>query len=167
MDDQVMGTRPRAEYTRAEQRFSVLLRERLHDLVQGKRNDLWLLRRYPEEPHRLGVMALPAGGPGDELRLPVVEALVREAIGFVSPDGAGGPVSQCEAPDGGVVEYQSFSTKFPHIVLERTDRYALEGSAPVEITWRLQRVQNQRAQVQINRLLDAANLAFEFVRLVR
>ena len=41
------------------------------------------------------------------------------------------------------------------------------ASEPLFSEWRLRRVQNQRAQVQINRLLDAANLAFEFVRLVR
>jgi hypothetical protein len=34
----------------------------------------------------------------------------------------------------------------------------------VEITWSLERLQNQRAQTQLNRLLDAASLLFELVR---
>ena len=38
---------------------------------------------------------------------------------------------------------------------------------PIEITWCAQRVQNQRRQTQINRLFDAANLAFELLRVLR
>jgi hypothetical protein len=65
------------------------------------------------------------------------------------------------------VEYQIFSTRYPHILIERTDRYVGDELDPVEITWCLQRVQNQRAQTQFNRLLDAANLAFDLLRAIR
>jgi hypothetical protein len=71
------------------------------------------------------------------------------------------------APDGSVTELQLFSTRFPHIVVARTDRYLDGGVEPQEITWCLRRVQNQRASTRVNRFLDAANLAFEVLRMVR
>ncbi len=51
----------------------------------------------------------------------------------------------------------------------RTDQYP-DGTADAaadEITWCLQRVQNQRRQVQINRLLNAASLGLELFRSLR
>jgi hypothetical protein len=55
----------------------------------------------------------------------------------------------------------------PHIVIERTDYFGDGAHAADAITWSPHRVQNQRAQAQFNRLLDATNLLFEVVRLVR
>jgi hypothetical protein len=52
-------------------------------------------------------------------------------------------------------------------VIERTDLFRGNSSEADEITWTLYRVQNQRRQTQLNRLLDATNLVFELVRLVR
>jgi hypothetical protein len=67
-----------------------------------------------------------------------------------------------------VLEIQTFPTKFPHIVIERADLFRDTGSSEAdEITWTLYRVQNQRRQTQFNRVLDATNLLFEVVRLVR
>jgi hypothetical protein len=161
------GTRGRTNYNAAEQQFSCALQKRLCELVEGKRNRLMLLRRYSDQAERLGVMVTPAELPRDQLRLPIVEGMIWDAVSFLSPNGSGGPVSQETAPDGRVVEFQMFSTKFPHIVVERTDCYVGEGSIPAETTWSLRRVQNQREQTQLNRLLDAANLAIEFFRIVR
>jgi hypothetical protein len=66
-----------------------------------------------------------------------------------------------------LLEVQTFPTKFPHIVIERTDLFRLGSADADEITWTLHRVQNQRRQTQFNRVLDATNLIFEFARLVR
>ncbi|HET8629885.1 MAG TPA: hypothetical protein VFL91_20890 [Thermomicrobiales bacterium] len=167
MDDPLLGDRPRADYTAAERRFSQLLRRQLDEVLEGRRGELWLLRRYPGDPHRLGVPPLPPGEDGGEVRLAVAEGLVREAIAFVCPDGAGGPTAQEPTADGGVLERRAFATRYPHIVLERVDRFAAGGAAPAESAWCLRRVQNQRAQVRLNRLLDAANLALEVAKLVR
>jgi hypothetical protein len=102
------------------------------------------------------------------LRLEVIERLTWDAIRFPRDEPAsGGPVSQSVQQDGGVVERQAFPTKYPHIVLCCTDRYANSATQPEYITWCAQRVQNQREQTQINRLLDAANLAIEVVRSLR
>lgn len=164
------SVRKRAEYTDAERRFSTVLQERLTELLAGKCDQVALLRKYPQQPDRLGCLRLPDGVSRAQLRLPVVERLTWEAIAFLGTDAAGGPVSQSIAGDGGVVEVQAFATKYPHVLICRTDRYARNvgvDADPVEITWSVQRLQNQRRQTQINRLLDAANLAFELVRVFR
>ena len=167
MDDPLLGVRPRADYTAAERTFSRLLRQRLDEVLEGRCNRVELLRKYPGEPGRLGCLRLPSDARRGPLRLDVVERLTWEAIRFLRSDGPGGPVSQTMQPDGSTTEEQRFPTRYPHIVLCRTDRYRGEEDDPVEITWRAQRVQNQLEQTQINRLLDAANLAFELLRVVR
>jgi len=164
--DVLRGPRRRASYNAAERQFSVILQQHLHDLLEGKRNHLELLRQYPNQPDRLGVMPTPASVVRDQLRLPVIETLVWHTIDFVRLKAAGGPVSQQTTPNGDVIEVQAFPTKFPHIVLQRTDRYRGDESTPSEITWCISRLQNQRTQTRINRLLDGANLVFELVRFV-
>jgi hypothetical protein len=166
-DDALRSPRQRASYNTAEQQFSLVLQQSLQALLEGRRNSLALLRTYPNQPDRLGVMATPSGVPRDQLRLSTVEGIIWNALYFLRPDAVGGPVSQNLSPDGSVLEYQMFSTRFPHIVIERTDRYVGDEPDPTEITWCLRRVQNQRAQTQLNRFLDAANLAFELLRVIR
>jgi hypothetical protein len=162
------AVRQRADYTGAERDFSSLLRQRLAEVLEGKRDRLEILRKYPRQPDRVAVLCPPDGLPADELRAPVVERLTWDAIRFVQAETTGGPIAQLPAPGGGgVVEIQTFPTKFPHIVIERADLFR-DGSVEAdEITWTLHRVQNQRRQTQLNRVLDATNLLFEFVRLVR
>ncbi len=160
------GQRARVPYNGAEQQFSLLLQQRLQRLLEGKDNCLEVLRRYPGDPHRLGVMVTPPGVPRDQLRLSVVERLIWDTIAFVRPDATGGPVAQDVATNGDIIERQLFSTRYPHIVIERVDRYGADDPVATETTYALRRVQNQRSQTQINRLLDAANLAFELLRLI-
>jgi hypothetical protein len=159
--------RQRADYTGAERDFSCLLRQRLVEVLEGKRDRLEILRKYPKEPGRVAVLCPPDGWPSDRIRADVVERLTWDAIRFVQAETSGGPIAQLPAAGGSVVEVQTFPTKFPHIVIERADLFR-DGSAEAdEITWTLHRVQNQRRQTQLNRVLDATNLLFEFVRLVR
>lgn len=159
--------RQRADYTEAERDFSCLLRQRLVEVLEGKRDRLEILRKYPKQPGRVGVLCPPQSRPSDQLRADVVERLTWDAIRFVQAETSGGPIAQLPAPDSGVLEVQTFPTKFPHIVVERADLFR-DGSAEAdEITWTLYRVQNQRRQTQLNRVLDATNLLFEVVRLVR
>lgn len=166
-DDPVMRVRERRDYNEAERLFSRILQERLQEVLQARRNRLEVLRRYPGEPHRLGIMQTPPGLPRERLRLPVVEEMVCQAIDFVRSDENGGPVSQAMAQDGSIYEMQSFPTKYPHIIIERTDHYLSDDSGPAEISWCLRRVQNQRQQTQYNRLLDAANIVFDLLRIIR
>lgn len=158
--------RQRADYTEAERRFSQLLRKRLEDLLEGKRGRLEILRKYPRQPDRLGIIPTPDGFPLHKLRLDIVEQLTWDVLRFVHADADGGPIAQLTAGDGGIVEVQTFPTKYPHIVIERIDHFGDSVPEPDTITWCLHRVQNQRAQTQLNRLLDATNLLFELARLV-
>jgi hypothetical protein len=174
MADQLTGSegaltavRQRADYSDAEREFSCLLRQRLVEVLEGKRNRLEILRKYPKQPGRVGVLCPPQGRPTSGLRADVVERLTWDAIHFVMAETDGGPIAQLPAPDGAVLEVQTFPTKFPHIVIERADLFRDGSAAADEITWTLYRVQNQRRQTQLNRVLDATNLLFEFVRFVR
>ncbi|HLH23105.1 MAG TPA: hypothetical protein VK066_11310 [Chloroflexota bacterium] len=159
--------RRRADYTEAERQFSQVLFQRVQDVLEGRCDHLDLLRKYHADPNRLGVMSLPRSIPPAQLRLAVVEELTWQAIQFVTADPAGGPIAQTVTPTGSISEVQEFTTSYPHIVLQRLDDYEADSPDPSESVWRLKRVQNQRRQTQINRLLDATNLLFELVRLVR
>ena len=160
-----MALRQPARYTPAEQQFSALLQKRLDELLRGERNGLMLLRKYPDEPDRLGVMTTPSGVDARDLRIPIVERMIRHALLFLHADPHGGPTSQRGDRDGRLVETQKFTTKFPHIVIERTDVYDAATIRPLYIQWLARRLQNQRAATRINRMLDAANLSLDVAKI--
>jgi hypothetical protein len=164
--DSLTGPRGRADYTPAEQSFSELLLRQLHEVLEGKRDRLPLLRKYPGEPDRIGVIATPQAN-GDRPRPDIAEHLTWAAIDFVRSRALGGPISQRTADDGSILETQDFPTKFPHIVIERVDCYEAGNTQPTDITWSLRRLQNQRTQTRINRVLDVANLLIEVVKFTR
>jgi hypothetical protein len=128
--DVLVASRQRAAYNDAERQFSQVLQQRLQDVLQGKRERLPLLRRYPQDPDRLGIMETPAALVRQDLRLPTVESMLWDTINFVRLKASGGPIAQQAGSDGSVLESQTFPTKFPHIVLERTDRYQGEAAEP-------------------------------------
>jgi hypothetical protein len=163
----LISARPRADYTVAEQAFSCLLRQRLVEILEGKRDRLAILRKYPKDPGRVAVLCPASGLAIDQLRAPVAERLTWDAIRFVQAETSGGPIAQLLEPNGGIREVQTFPTKYPHIVIERSDLFRDGSTEADEITWTLYRVQNQRRQTQLNRVLDATNLLFELVRIVR
>lgn len=151
-------------YHLAEQRFSTALQRRLDQLLRGERNTIMLLRKYPAEPHRIGVMNTPGVDPAG-LRVKVVEGLIRDALLFLHADPHGGPCAQTYDSDGGLVETRKYTTKFPHIVIERVDVFDEESGETRQIQWSAVRLQNQRAATRINRMLDAANLGLDVVKL--
>ena len=158
--DLLLGGRSPRAFNPDERRFSVYLRRCLDELLQGERNDLLLLRVYPATPERLGVMVTPRTIDRAALRPEIVRPLLEDALGFLYHGTPGGPTEQLETPDGGFAERTAFPTKYPHIVIEREDTYDTDGVC-ARSTWCAIRVQNQRAQTRINRLLDVANLGFE------
>jgi hypothetical protein len=151
-------------YREAEQRFSTTLQRRLDELLRGERNRLMLLRKYPAEPHRIGVMNT-VGVDTSSLRVRIVERLIRDALLFLHADPHGGPCVQVHGDDGSLVETRKFTTKFPHIVIERIDVFDAETGDTRHIQWSAMRMQNQRAATRINRMLDAANLGLDVVKL--
>lgn len=153
-----------AHYRPAEQRFSTSLQQRLDQLLRGERNTLMLLRKYPDEPNRIGVMNTPSVNPA-ELRVKIVERLIRDALLFLHADPHGGPCAQVHDGNGGLIETRKYTTKFPHIVIERVDLFDEETGDTRHIQWSARRVQNSRAAMRINRMLDAANLSLDVVKL--
>ncbi|MFN8632710.1 MAG: hypothetical protein U0893_02560 [Chloroflexota bacterium] len=151
-------------YRESERRFSESLQRRLDELLRGERNRLMLLRKYPAEPHRIGVMNA-AGVDISTLRVRIVERLIRDALLFLHADPHGGPCAQVHDGAGGLIETRKYTTKFPHIVIERIDLFDEESGETRHIEWSAMRMQNQRAATRINRMLDAANLGLDVVKL--
>jgi hypothetical protein len=151
-------------YREAEQRFSTALQRRLDQLLRGERNRIMLLRKYPAEPQRIGVMNTP-GVDSSALRVRIVERLIRDALLFLHADAHGGPCSQRHDGDDTLIETRKYTTKFPHIVIERIDVFDAESGHTRQIQWTAMRLQNQRTATRINRMLDAANLGLDVVKL--
>lgn len=153
-------------YNDAERQFSRYLQARLEKLLKGEMNCLPLLRRYHQEPGRLGA-PLPEHGLDERtLRLPIVEELLTRVLIFLQTGMPGGPIVQ-EALDGRLIERQLHTTRFPHIVIERIDTYESGSGAGLETEWVVKRMQNQHVDTRINRVLDAANLGLELFRHAR
>jgi hypothetical protein len=163
-DEGILGIRSAAGYNPAERQYSALLGRRIEQLLSGRRNSLLLLRKYPADPARLGAMATPDRLPRSALRIPIIEKMAMDTIVFLTDRSPGGPVAQETDGDGVLVETRKYPTKYPHIVIERVDRYRAGSGEPESIQWCARRVQNQRASTQINRMLDAANLGLDVLR---
>ncbi len=164
-EEGLLGLRRSAHYNEAEQRYSTLLYRRIEELLKGQRNSLLMLRRYPQEANRLGAMSTPPDVDRSALRIPIVEKMAMDALVFLSEHSTGGPVAQEPGEDGQVVETRKFPTKFPHIIIERVDVFRNGSRRPESIEWCARRVQNQRTSTRINRMLDAANLGVDVVKL--
>jgi hypothetical protein len=156
----ILARRARQSYTAVEQQFSVIVQRRLHQLLEGDRNELLIMRLYPDQPERLGVMGTPPSLDRASLRIPVVQPMLEDVVQFLAAGLPGGPTCQQKLTGGRVLERQSFPTRYPHVVIEREDLFAANGQC-VQSTITAVRVQNQRAQTRTNRLLDLANLGFE------
>ncbi|MBV9354767.1 MAG: hypothetical protein JO023_04500 [Chloroflexi bacterium] len=159
--------RPRAIYTPMEQAFSVELCRRLEALLQGKCDRLDLVRKYPGEPERLGVIAsTTTAAPDDRLRLSVAERLSFEVLRFVEARPVGGPVKQATGEDGSVLEWQTFPTRYADIVVERLDRYNRDQQVAAETTWRLRRIPYRSGGRQAGGLIEVGRLAVEVLGLL-
>ncbi len=163
-DTSLFGARVVAPYNADERRFSIILRARLDKLLSGDANELPLLRRYADDPNRIGIMPLPPRINVKALRLPVVEGMVRNVIALLHDGTPGGPPIQKKDRYGHIVDVQEFTTKFPHILLVRKDVYDASTRQLLATLWSARRVQNQRAQILVNRGLDIATLGLELIR---
>lgn len=186
--NELLGSLPRAEYNRDEQRLSVLVQCELDRMIAGGCDQLVLLKLYPRGDHLLAaanteyrprdVEQMDGGTQGDgaesersALRVawPVVNAgavrhttavqLAADALHFFGPLH-GGIVSQRPFSDV-VVQKRQYTTAYPHINLERYDVYDNRTSEPVLGAWRARRIQNQRRETRTNRMIDVALLVLE------
>jgi len=158
-DDALLGMSPLPDFNPSERRYGFHVRETLIKLLSGNRDALDLLTKYHREPGRLGVVPVPEGIDPRQLRLAKVEEILSCAIRFLHDGSDGGPLAQWEDPKRGLLlQKRDFPTRFPHIVLERTDSFDIVKLEPVASSWRVHRIQNQRQNIRINRVLDIMNL---------
>jgi hypothetical protein len=160
--------RPRAIYTPVEQAFSRELCRRLEALLHGKRDQLNLVRKYPGQPERLGVIAIAETcDPGERLRLSVAERLSFDVLRFVEAKPVGGPVRQVAGIDDSVLEWQTFPTRYPDIVVERVDCYRRNAQVADEITWCLRRIPYPGGRGRdVGGLIEVGRLAVEMLSLL-
>src|SRR6266511_1031469 len=83
-DEGLLGDRTVTAYNETERQYSTLLNGRIEQLLKGERNDLLILRKYPREPGRLGVMSTPVNIDRRALRLEYVERMATDALVFLT-----------------------------------------------------------------------------------
>jgi len=166
-DEGLLGGRMLTAYNETERQYSTLLYNRIEQLLKGQRNELLLLRKYPREPGRLGVMPTPGDLDRVALRVHFVERMATDALVFLSAHAPGGPVAQSVDADGHLTEIRKFPTRFPHIIIERLDIY-LNGDhdRPDHIQWLARRLQNHRRSMRLNNMLDLLGLGVEAAKLL-
>lgn len=166
-DEGLLGGRNASDYNDMEQQYSLLLYNRIEELLKGERNDLLILRKYPDEPGRLGAMPTPPTLQRNVLRIDRVERMATDALIFLSAHSPGGPVAQYVDTDGNLVETRKFPTRYPHIIIERLDVYDDGGRAPrpTYIQWHARRLQNHRQSIRLNTMLDLLGLGVEAAKL--
>jgi len=161
------AVRNRLAYTAAEREYSLLLREHLNDVLTGQRQRLPLLRKYPADPTRIGVIPGRNGVPPEAAELSRLEQLTWQTFRFLQVGGAGGPIAQGTAMDGGTLEVQTFPTRYPLIVVERADHFPRDAGEPDTITWsvcRLGPIRQDHAWVDL--LMPVARLVFGLAELL-
>ena len=162
----LFSVRREMPYNESERLYSEHVQEGLEQLLAGTRSELILMRQYHDDPDRIAVLKSPPTADSEELRRPVIEQILTSTIVFVRDTSPGGPVFQ-RAADEGVIETQYFGTRYPHIIVERRDRFDGSSDVPIYTEWRLRRMQNQRKETQINRVLDVATLGFTVLKSFR
>ena len=164
----LLAVGPFADYNPDERRYSVHVRETMLQLLKGDRDRLDILTKYHRDPSRLGALPVPKSVNPKALRLSKVEEILSSAVCFLHDGSAGGPIAQLEDRDRRVIiQRRDFPTRFPHIVVQRTDTYDVEKGEPLESTWCMYRLQNQRNSIRINRVLDVISVGLELLKWVR
>jgi hypothetical protein len=166
-DEGLLGTRAVVSYNETERQYSTLLYHRLEQLLKGERNDLLIVRKYPREPGRLGIMPTPAEIDRRALRVAFVERMAADTLVFLTDHAPGGPVAQWSDPEGRLTETRKFPSRYPHIIIVRQDVYAdRDTELPDHVQWHARRLQNHRRSMKFNQTLDLLSLGIEAAKLL-
>jgi hypothetical protein len=166
--DELLGPTPFSNLNQDERLYSVHVRDTMMRVLKGERDRLELMIRYHREPNRLGALPMPPEVDVSRVRLSTVDGILSSSLRFLHDGSEGGPIAQWEEQDTGMIlQRRDFPTRFPHIVIERTDSYDGEKGEPIQTSWCVHRLQNQRHNIRVNRILDALNLGVDLLRYVR
>ncbi len=158
-ESDVLSVQPRIPYTPDEQRLSVLVQQEIDRLMDGRLDDLVLLKLYPLRADGPTIRAAWFGAHAGMIRREVAMRMAADVLGFFGPLH-GGLITQSPTDDL-IVQESTFSTAYPHVQLERYDVYDAGTSEPLLGAWRARRIQNQRRETRTNRMIDSALLALE------
>ncbi|HEX2923340.1 MAG TPA: hypothetical protein VHS28_04860, partial [Chloroflexota bacterium] len=166
--DELLGPTPFSDLNSDERRYSVHIRDTIMKVLRGESDRLDVMTRYHRESNRLGAIPMPPGVDPTQVRMSKVDEILSCSLRFLHDGSEGGPIAQWEEQDKGIIlQRRDFPTRFPHIVIERTDSYDRERGEPIQTRWRVHRLQNQRHNIRVNRILDAVNLGIDLLRYVR
>ncbi len=166
--DELLGPAPFSDLNPDERRYSIHVRDSIMRVLKGESDRLDVMARYHRDPGRLGAIPMPPGVNAGQVRISKAEEILSASLRFLHDGSEGGPTAQWEEQDRGVVlQRRDFPTRFPHIVIERTDSYDAENEEPIQTSWCMHRLQNQRHNIRVNRILDALNLGIDLLRTAR
>src|SRR5262245_4612551 len=90
----LLGVRTDTPYTEGERRYSAAVQAALEELLQGKRHEIRLLRRYHESPPRIAVLPASRGIDRSDLRQAMLERILIATLTFIRAAAPGGCVYQ-------------------------------------------------------------------------
>ncbi len=156
---EALGSQPYLPYSPDEQRLSLFVQREIDDLILGGRDQLVLLKYYPQHEGGPAISSLCPGLDPRAVRQEMAARIATDALAFFGPLN-GGVITQ-ERFEEVILQARTFSTTYPHITLERYDCYDASTNEPLLGAWRVCRTQNMRRETRTNRLIDLALLAVE------
>lgn len=100
-----------------------------------------------------------------EIRPRVAQGVIQGVLQFLGPFGTGGPIVQHSKGDH-ITESQLFPTRFPHVMVKRQDRYAIEGGRHMDVEWLLLCIGGKRKSSLFGRTLEMGKLALDLAKLL-
>ena len=155
----MLGSQPCLPYTTDEQRLSLFIQHEVNDLILGGRNQLVLLKFYPQHEAGPAISTRCPGLDPKAVRQEMAARIATDALAFFGPLH-GGVITQ-QTIEAVILQERAFSTTYPHITLERYDCYDAASGEPLLGAWRACRIQNLRRETRTNRVIDLALLTIE------
>jgi hypothetical protein len=161
---ELLSSQPCLPYSPDEQQLSLFIQREINDLILGGRNDLVLLKYYPQHEAGPAISTKCPGLNPRAVRQEMAARIATDALSFFGPLH-GGVITQ-QTFEAVILQARTFSTTYPHITLERYDCYDAPTGEPLLGAWRASRTQNQRRETRKNRMIDLALLTLEISKSV-
>ena len=124
----------RPSLSRAEQHFSTYAQRQLLRLLSGKCKRFRLMRHF-YDANKIGFF-LPSRLNKADVSVGVAEDIIFGVLQFLHPFGMGSPIEQRSRGDK-FTETQLFSTRYPHLLIRRQNRYDKPGHRLIVSDWQV------------------------------